>query len=186
MRTSTVILIIASIILSAGCAGNGISTITISTLPSATMLWSPSQTATQTLFSTSTTTPKPKTAKTKTPDQCYMKIDAIHIPIPNNRTYAQMAEKIFSEWLSNFKSCPPPSLWRISDYKILHIYVHTIDPRIMIGIFYSLKPAQNGSYFFPGNGGFNEETGWIDGKYTCFELVIAGNKYYLTGGWTMC
>ena len=92
---------------------------------------------------------------------------------------------LWSKYLDHFVSCQSPSYWKINDYEITKTVVVSTEPRIFVWILYSVKPSQELSWFFSGNGKFDEKTGWF-AQGLCYELIKDGYEYHLGKGGTMC
>jgi len=85
---------------------------------------------------------------------------------------------------TQFTLCSPSSIWALDEYEILQAKLLNRGNRV--AFYFSVKPSQYPSPFIAGNGLYDDQTGWIEEKYLCYDLVVGETYFYLTGGWTMC
>jgi hypothetical protein len=154
-----------------------------------------SATSSQTSISGQTYTPNPSFSPkpTSTPihaqtyktDPCWVEEGNLSVSMSDNPDYAEIVKTLFSKRLDTFVSCQSPSLWKIDGYEILKVEIVSTEPRIFAWILYSVKPSQERSWFFSGNGKFDEKTSWFT-QDLCYELIKGENEYHLGKGGTIC
>ena len=159
--------------------------------PAASLTSLPHTTVTSSASEKSTATPIVAGQKVSpTPDTCGVNndIQSISVKRIDNRSYEEVVIDIFGQWLSRFMDCPLSSIYKIDDYKIFPAFVSIDnDARIFVALQYSIKPHQfHQNAFNSGNGTFNEETGWIEYKFICFELFANETEYKVGKGGTIC